>query len=391
MATDIRDRRVLPALVAVVVAAFLVIPMVTSAPMVRAQSQEQEDPCEGVPRSTFEDRNEADEVHRRSIDCVDFYDISSGDASGRYFRPNRQVTRGQMATFIINTLEAAGLGGRLPHGDPPDEFSDIAGDTHRTNINRLARIGVVQGSNGRYRPEDLVRRDQMATFLLQAKEWAYQEDYETSQSYFSDVPPSNVHFGNINAAYEEQLVRGTSEPQQGVPNSGTYAPGRNVRRQNMASFLTNALRQVDAAPDQWCAESSPSPTSSPSASPTPTATPTSGGGGGGILDPILNPSPTASPSPTATASPTETTSPTTEPSPTESPCANPTGSPGPSPSPTASPTATSSPSPSPSATPTSGGEDCQFPIDPLGFCPSPSPSPSPTSGGGLGGLVPGLP
>ena len=365
MTTDIRERRFLPALVAVVVAAFLVIPMVTSAPLVRAQSQDQEDPCEGVPRSTFEDRNEADEVHRRSIDCVDFYDISSGNGQG-LFLPDRLVKRDQMATFIINTLEAAGLGDRLPDGDPPDEFDDISDSVHRANINRLARIGVVRGSNGSYNPQEDVRRDQMASFLLQAKEWAYQEDYEPTNSYFRDVRPTNPHFDNVNAAYEEGLVRGTEEPDPNVPNSGAYAPGRSVRRQNMASFLSNELRQVDGAPEQFCEEPSPSPTSTASARPTSTASPR----------PTSTTS--ASPSPTATAtasggilsaaqeSPTATASPSS----TASPCATRDGSPSPSPSSTASPRPTSTASPTTSPTATS--QPCTIPIGPL--CPSPSPS-----------------
>ena len=373
MTTETRDRRLLPALVAIVVAAFLVIPMVTSAPLVRAQSQEQEDPCDGVPRSTFEDRDEADEVHRPSIDCVDRYDISSGDETGRFFRPNRLVDRAQMATFIVNTLEAAGLGDRIPDGDPPDEFDDIADSTHRENINRLARIGVVQGNNGQYNPDADIKRDQMATFLLQAKEWAYQTEYEPSNSYFGDVRPTNPHFDNINAAYEEELVRGKTEPEADVPNSGTYEPAENVRRQNMASFLSNLLDQVWEAPEQFCAPPSPSPTSSrtATASPRPTSSSTA--------SPAASPTGTASPDSTASpgASPSGTASPTrspatTSPSPSSSPCvtpsgsASPTGSPSPRPSGSASPTA--------SASPSEGEEECPFPIDPLGFCPEPSPS-----------------
>lgn len=383
MATDIRDRRILPALVAIVVAAFLVIPMVTSAPLVNAQSQEEEDPCEGVPESTFDDRDEADEVHRRSIDCVDHHGISSGDGTGS-FLPNRLVKRGQMATFIIQTLEAADLGDRIPDGDAPDDFDDIEGHTHRENINRLARIGVVRGENGSFNPDTDVRRDQMATFLLQAKEWAYQDDYEAESTHFSDVTPANAHFDNIDAAYEQGLVRGTREPEEGVPSSGTYEPARSVRRQNMASFLSNELREVVDAPQQFCEPASPEPTASGSPSPSPSPSededelPLPIGG-----DDDESPSP--SPSPTTSPQATETT--TTDPSPTGSPCAEPTGSPSPSPTASASP----SPSASPSASP-SPPEDDECPLDdPTGILcpdddeesPSPSPSPSPTSDGGV--------
>jgi hypothetical protein len=373
MTTVLRDRRILPALVATIVAAFLLIPMITSAPLVRAQSQE-EDPCADVPRSTFEDRDEAFEVHRHSIDCVDFYDISSGDSTGRFYRPFRLVTRGQMATFIVNTLVAAGLSDRLPNGDPPDEFNDIADNTHRESINILARIEVVRGTaGGAYQPDLLVRRDQMASFLLQAKEWAYQEDYNTSNSYFGDVPASNPHYGNVNAAYEQGLVRGTRSPEGDTPNSGEYQPGRNVPRQNMASFLSNELREVDGAPEQFCA-ASPSPSATGSPRPTTSSSPSPGGGGGGnpITDiiggdesPSANPSTSPSARPSASASPTTTTSP----SPTGSPCATPSGSA--SPSPTASASTSPSPRPSTSTSPSPSGS----------ASPTPPTSPSPCPGG----------
>ena len=380
----VRDKRVFPAIIAAAVAAFLLVPMLTSAPFVSAQSQ-QEDPCADVPRSEFEDRNEADEVHRNSIDCVDFYDISSGaDAAGRFFRPRRTVSRGQMATFVINTLQAAGLGDRLPSGDAPDEFDDIEDSAHRGTINQLARIGVVRGTSGnRFEPNAQIRRDQMATFLLQATEWAYQREIETANSYFSDVRPTNRHFGNVNAAYEEGLVRGTTPPRDNVPNSGEYSPARNVLRQAMASFLSNLLRVVDGAPEQFCPPS-PSPSASPSATPRPSgsatprpsasASPQASASASPQASASASPQASASASPQASASATPQASASASASPTAtstgSPCAQPSSSP--SPRPSASASGSPRPTASASATPT---EDCELPVDPTGiFCPEPEPS-----------------
>jgi hypothetical protein len=210
------------------------------------------DRCANAPQSDFVDRDRAAEVHRVSIDCVDHTDIANGSEQNgqRFFRPLEDVTRGQMATFIIQTLIAAGYGDELPSGETteedPDEFSDISGTVHRERINQLARIGVASGfSDGRYRPGISVSRQQMASFLLQAAEFALQRDFAPEGTYFADVPARNVHHDNIDAGYEERLFSGTQAPRAGVPDSGRFSPGRAVRRDQMASFLTNLLDRAE--------------------------------------------------------------------------------------------------------------------------------------------------
>ena len=210
------------------------------------------DRCSDAPRSDFVDRDSASEVHRVSIDCVDHADIANGSVQDgqRVFRPLEDVTRGQMATFIIQTLIAAGYGDELPSGEAteedPDEFTDIAETVHRERINQLARIGVASGfPDGRYRPGRSVSRQQMATFLLQGAEFALQEEFGPDGSYFGDVREDNVHHDNIDAGYEEALFSGTRQPQAGRPHSGRFSPGTAVRREQMASFLTNLLDRVE--------------------------------------------------------------------------------------------------------------------------------------------------
>jgi hypothetical protein len=59
-----------------------------------------------TPTADFGDRDQAAEVHRPSIDCVTHLDIAEG-RDGEY-HPREQVTRAQMASFIARSLEAAG-------------------------------------------------------------------------------------------------------------------------------------------------------------------------------------------------------------------------------------------------------------------------------------------
>ena len=59
-----------------------------------------------VPPSAFDDVDRTS-THVGNIDCVAFIGVAEGTADGR-FAPRRTVTRGQMATFIARTLAAAG-------------------------------------------------------------------------------------------------------------------------------------------------------------------------------------------------------------------------------------------------------------------------------------------
>jgi hypothetical protein len=211
------------------------------------------DRCADAPQSDFADREQAREVHRASIDCVDHTGIARGrEANGqRLYAPLEEVTRAQMASFIIQTLEAAGYEDELPSGEAteedPDEFDDIAGSVHRERINQLARIGVANGvgDGTRYAPGRNITRQQMASFIVAATEFALVADFEAQGSHFSDVGARNVHFDNINAGFEEGLFSGTTPPRRGVPNSGRFSPARNVLRDQMASFLTNLLDRIE--------------------------------------------------------------------------------------------------------------------------------------------------
>ena len=145
------------------------------------------DRCADAPTSDFADREEAREVHRPSIDCVDHTDISNGDTRDgqRVYLPGEKVSRGQMASFVIQTLIAAGYSDEL------------------------------------------------------------EAEYEARGDHFRDVKPSNPHFDNINAGFEQDLFNGTEAPQPGQPRSGRFAPVPEVLRDQMATFLTRLLDLVE--------------------------------------------------------------------------------------------------------------------------------------------------
>lgn len=115
--------------------------------------------------------------HTRNIECLKGSGVTSGTTATTY-SPTANVSRGQMATFIANMIDRANTldapGGTtipdLPAGNAaPDAFADDEGDTHETNINRLAVAGVTSGCGGtNYCPKVNVTRGQMAAFLHRA-------------------------------------------------------------------------------------------------------------------------------------------------------------------------------------------------------------------------------
>jgi hypothetical protein len=199
------------------------------------------DPCIGaVAPAGFSDRASIPEVHRRNVDCAARERITEGQTSTQ-FNPAGTVTRGQMASFIVRVLRAGGH--QLPA--PQDRgFTDIGSSVHRDAINQLSQIGVAQGvTSSRYEPQAPVRRDQMASFVVRAAEYAYRTpagaadvlDGNTVGAFpFSDVAQGNVHRANIAAAVE---LLGVSV---GVEGS-RYEPAGSTTRAQMATFVIRLL------------------------------------------------------------------------------------------------------------------------------------------------------
>ena len=83
----------------------------------------------------------------------------------QHFCPNDPVTRGQMAAFLVRAFGYTDNGGG-------NLFTDDDGSVFEDDIDRLGTAGVTKGcnppANDMFCPNDLVRRDQMASFLGRA-------------------------------------------------------------------------------------------------------------------------------------------------------------------------------------------------------------------------------
>ncbi len=163
-------------------------------------------------------------THEQAIDAIAKAGITTG-TGGRNFSPAADVTRGQLARFIVNALE-------LPASDT-DAFDDDDGNLFEADINAIAAAGIVKGCGTRqYCPSAPVTRAQMATFLVNAADLP-----ADGTDRFTD-DNGNVHEANINALAAAGVTQGCV---------GTrYCPSDDVRRDQMGSFLARAFDVPDA-------------------------------------------------------------------------------------------------------------------------------------------------
>lgn len=167
-------------------------------------------------------------AHAVAVDCILWWGITLGQTPTMY-GPSTPVTRAQMATFIARLILESG--GILPSGT--DAFPDDDDLPHEATINSLAAVGLINGrADGTYGPNEVVRRDQMASFISRA--YAFRSGHQLSEGHdaFEDDGHS-VHQDNINRLAAVGIVGGLTASQ--------YGPANAVRRDQMASFLSRSL------------------------------------------------------------------------------------------------------------------------------------------------------
>lgn len=142
----------------------------------------------------------------------------------RRFCPRDGVTRAQMATFLVRAL-------KLPTPSSAPSFTDVPSThTHAASIAALAASGITRGcAPGRFCPEEVVTRDQMATFLVRARGLSVSSEGPG----FSDVSQNSVHAGSIRTLAASGITRGCGPDR--------FCPSESVTREQMASFLVRAF------------------------------------------------------------------------------------------------------------------------------------------------------
>lgn len=102
--------------------------------------------------------------YEAAINAVAAAGITSGcNVAGTEFCPTKEVTRAEMATFLVKAFKIAASASNL--------FTDDEGSLHEANINALGNAGITSGCDSvkkLYCPSSFVTRGQMATFIRRA-------------------------------------------------------------------------------------------------------------------------------------------------------------------------------------------------------------------------------
>jgi len=181
-------------------------------------------------RGAFAD--DENSTHEEAIETLVRLGITDGcNPDLKLFCPNHEITRAQLAKFLILAL------GETPTaGSGPSVFSDVDGDAwYRPYVDRLAELGITSGyGDGTYRPQEVVTRAQMAVLLTRAFNGI--EAVKTPAGVFDDVPASASYAG----AVEGILAAGITHGCNTTPGHN-YCPNQPVKRNQMASFITRAI------------------------------------------------------------------------------------------------------------------------------------------------------
>jgi hypothetical protein len=148
--------------------------------------------------------------------------------SDNTFRPYNNTTRGQLAKIVV-------LAERWQLLNPPNpRFTDVPNtNPFYQYIETAAARGIISGyADGTFRPGNDVTRGQLCKIVVLAEGWAI---YTPPSPTFSDVPANNPFYQHIETAYSRGIISGYAD--------GTFKPGNNATRGQIAKIVYNAISQ----------------------------------------------------------------------------------------------------------------------------------------------------
>ncbi|PGT07159.1 S-layer homology domain-containing protein [Bacillus cereus] len=138
------------------------------------------------------------------------------------------VTRGQVARMIYMYVKPADADASFKN-----PFTDIKGHLFEKEIRALAKAGLVNGfGDGKYGPDDILTREQMAQVLTNAFKFK-----ATKTTSFTDIDKNSWALKAISALEENGVTIGTG--------GNMYSPYTHVTREQYSQFLYNSINAVE--------------------------------------------------------------------------------------------------------------------------------------------------
>ncbi|WP_285398368.1 leucine-rich repeat protein [Lysinibacillus sp. fls2-241-R2A-57] len=138
------------------------------------------------------------------------------------FRPNDMIQRQHVVLMIDRALQLTPIRGAVSFSDVPKSH------VYYEQITRLQRAGIVDGSNGEFRPNAYITRAQMAKILVLAFDLTPE-----GNSTFKDVDSSHWASGYIATLADHNIALGDE--------NGNFRPNENLTRAQFTAFMYRAL------------------------------------------------------------------------------------------------------------------------------------------------------
>jgi len=155
------------------------------------------------------------------VRCLACRNVLGGYDDGT-FRPDTEVTRGQLAKIVSNSADFQDT----PEGQ---QFTDVPPNhPFYVWIERLAKRGILGGySDGTFRPFYPATRGQIAKIVANSGAFFEQVSGQT----FSDVKPGDTFYEFIERLASRDIVGGY--------NDGTFKPNNHTTRGQVAKMVSN--------------------------------------------------------------------------------------------------------------------------------------------------------
>lgn len=182
-------------------------------------------------------------------------DVILPDSKGNY-NPNREVTRGEFASYIARALELT--------TSTKYKFSDVKGSQLTREVQNAAGAGILSGyPDGKFRPNDKITRQQMAGMLYNALKYL-DVPLEEATVNFKDKDRIFYSFTKgVATSVHYDIIRGDSSFKDGI----YFKPKDSATIGHAAAFLYRMYFVAEDLKDDSEVEPAPTPT------PTPTPTP----------------------------------------------------------------------------------------------------------------------
>lgn len=113
-------------------------------------------------------------------------------------------------------------------------ISDVPSDaSYADAINRITSLGIMDLSEGKFKPNDLVTREEFAKYMITVSGLQEDADLLKNTSYFSDVNIGSTYNGYVNAAVDNGFITGKPD--------GKFYPTENINFSQVVTALVEAL------------------------------------------------------------------------------------------------------------------------------------------------------